>query len=409
MERNLNIGRPPGALLFALFLSGATALLYQVVWQRLLGLACGSDAVSVTIVVTAFLAGLGVGSLIGGVTADRLSDRSAVYVFAGCNLGVAMFALASCAIFHNFFLANSQYLLTSRLTAGTIVFAFLLFPTSLMGMALPLLSKALVSKLSGAAGLLGRVYGINTVGAGVGALVTGWFLIGTFGLEVTLRIGAVLSAGIALIAFVAARRFDRSARRSSSQTAEHAEPLPPSSTLWKWCALVAISGFLVVSLEIVWFRVLVVCLKSNAYIFSYLLFFFLIADAAGSAWGARVIDRIQNPRRAFLYLNVLTVLYAAGSIWGVSTSSSFAPFHRYLATASGVVQFDMTSVLLYLVLSFVLLVPPGFLVGVMFPVASCKLRTSWGIRPGVSSPEWCCSNTFRRQVPFAFSWCSGFF
>jgi spermidine synthase len=83
------------ALSFAFFLSGFGALLCQIVWQRMLGIFAGSDTVSAALVVGAFLAGLGLGSILGAYGADRLSPRRALLGFALCELGVAACALLS--------------------------------------------------------------------------------------------------------------------------------------------------------------------------------------------------------------------------------------------------------------------------------------------------------------------------
>ena len=87
------------AFLALCFASGFAGLVYQVVWQRLLTFITGTDSHSVTIIVAAFLAGLGLGSLVGGQVADRLSARARLWVFAGCELAIALFALVSVTLF----------------------------------------------------------------------------------------------------------------------------------------------------------------------------------------------------------------------------------------------------------------------------------------------------------------------
>ena len=98
-ERHVKAGRGDGPglalLLAAFFLSGFAALVYQTVWQRMLGMFAGSDSVTAAIVVGAFLLGLGVGTLAASLIADRLTIRQAVLGFALCEIGVALFALAS--------------------------------------------------------------------------------------------------------------------------------------------------------------------------------------------------------------------------------------------------------------------------------------------------------------------------
>lgn len=77
------------------FVSGFAALVYQLVWQRLLTFWSGADLYSVTLIVAAFMAGLGLGSLAGGHLADRLRPRQRYLVFAGAEAAIAAFALVS--------------------------------------------------------------------------------------------------------------------------------------------------------------------------------------------------------------------------------------------------------------------------------------------------------------------------
>src|SRR5260370_24631625 len=89
-----------------LFLAGFSALAYQTAWQRMLGAFAGSDSVATTMIVGAFLFGLGIGSLIGAFLADRLSLRSALRAFALCEIGVGVFACLSRTVFYDLFLGQ---------------------------------------------------------------------------------------------------------------------------------------------------------------------------------------------------------------------------------------------------------------------------------------------------------------
>src|SRR5271169_472551 len=127
-------------LLSALFFcSGMPALIYQIVWQRALFSIYGVNAESVAVIVSAFMLGLGLGSLLGGWASSRFPAH-AVALFGASELGVAIFGLASLRIFH----------WAASVTAGaslqfTILFGFLLLivPTVLMGATLPLLCSSL--------------------------------------------------------------------------------------------------------------------------------------------------------------------------------------------------------------------------------------------------------------------------
>ena len=119
------------------FISGFTALLYQVAWQRMLGLFSGSDVRSVTIIVASYLLGLGLGNLFSGAISDRLTSRQCVRVYGCCNLGIACFAVASRFLFYDLLFLRLQYLAQSMVVTLGIVFVSLLIPTVLMGISLP--------------------------------------------------------------------------------------------------------------------------------------------------------------------------------------------------------------------------------------------------------------------------------
>ncbi|HJQ58430.1 MAG TPA: hypothetical protein VJ890_16090, partial [Vineibacter sp.] len=192
-------------LLVLFFLSGFSALVYQTAWHRMLGLFGGADSVSAAIVVGAFLLGLGIGSLAAGLYADRLSRRRALLLFAVCELGIAAFAALSPWLFHDVVYGGLAAMAVSRLSVFLVVFAALLWPTFLMGCSLPLLGKAIVQDIAGSARQIGWLYGINTFGAGIGALAAGWLIIGHLGYAGAVYVAAVLNvivaAGGALLAF----------------------------------------------------------------------------------------------------------------------------------------------------------------------------------------------------------------
>ncbi len=303
-------------MLFGLFfLSGAAALIYQTAWHRLLGLFAGADTIAAALVVGAFLLGLGIGSLVAGLLADRLSRRAALLAFALCEVGIAAFAVASPWLYYDVIYRELLPLSASRGVIFAVVFAGLLWPTFLMGCSLPFLSKAVVSEIAGSAKLIGWLYGLNTLGAGVGAFVGGWYLIGTFGFDKAVYVGAALNLVVAVGGLLLARGLGM---------AETKAPLPAQrledsdgGVVWRWSLLVFISGFLIVALQIVWYRLIGVLLQSNGYSFSLVLSVFLLGDAAGLLVGARTIDRIADPRRFFFLMQGIATALALAGAWFV--------------------------------------------------------------------------------------------
>ena len=305
-------------MLFGLFfLSGIAALIYQTAWHRLLGLFAGADTIAAALVVGAFLLGLGIGSLAAGLYADRLSRRAALIAFALCEVGIAVFAVAQPLALLRRHL--SRFAAARRPRARVIfavVFAGLLWPTFLMGCSLPFLSKAVVSQIEGSAQLIGWLYGVNTLGAGVGAFVGGWFLIGTLGFDKAIYVGAALNLVVAVGGLLLARGLDHGGDAAPSPYAAASDDAG-DGVVWRWSLLVFISGFLIVALQIVWYRLIGVLLQSNGYSFSLVLAVFLLGDAAGLLVGARMIDRIADPRRFFFLMQGMATALALAGAWFV--------------------------------------------------------------------------------------------
>ena len=100
--------------------------------------------------------------------------------------------------------------------------------------------------------------------------------------------------------------------------------------VWRWSLLVFVSGFLIVALQIVWYRLIGVLLQSNGYSFSLVLSVFLLGDAAGLLVGARTIDRIADPRRFFFLMQGIATALALGGAWFV-----------YWAIGAGILPIDL--------------------------------------------------------------------
>ena len=351
--------------LFGLFfLSGAAALIYQTAWHRLLGLFAGADTIAAALVVGAFLLGLGIGSLAAGLYADRLSRRAALIAFAICEVGIAVFAVLSPFLYYDVIYKGLLPLAESRGVIFFVVFAGLLWPTFLMGCSLPFLSKAIVSQIAGSAQLIGWLYGLNTLGAGVGAFFGGWFLIGTVGFDKAVYVGAFLNLVVAVGGVMVARGLDM---RDGEATTKVAVAETADGVVWRWSLLVFISGFLIVALQIVWYRLIGVLLQSNGYSFSLVLTVFLLGDAAGLLVGARVIDRIADPRRFFFLMQGIATTLALAGAWfvylGIGAGLLPATFVDHDIMGPNTANPALIALLL-----LVVVLPASFIMGFSFPV-----------------------------------------
>lgn len=293
------------ALLF--FMSGFAALIYQVIWQRVLGIFSGVHIYSITMIVTAFMAGLGVGSLLGGRYADRLSRSRSVLGFGACEVGIGVFALFSTWLYYDIAYLKLGFLVKYKLAIPLVHFSLLLVPTFLMGASLPLLSRGLVRRTSRAARTIGMLYGLNTIGAALGAFTAVWWMIGAFGFVGTTRVAALLNLVAAAGALWIARNLKREESSATTTTADTAPGIQAVATgdvqfrVGGWALLYWLSGFIALSLEILWFRVLDVSIKQSPYTFGHLLGVFLVFLGIGGIAGALAVGRSRRPGRTFLW------------------------------------------------------------------------------------------------------------
>ena len=360
-------------------LSGAAALVYQVAWQRLLVLHSGVGLYSVAMIVAAFMAGIGVGSLVGGRLSARTGAPRALQAFAILELLVGAFGAASTGIYYDWLYPWAVHLPGASWQAGLLHFVALLPPTLLMGMSLPFLVRAVVTDVEGASRRIGWLYGINMLGAAAGALATPWWLLPAWGVP-----GAVLVAaganGLVGLGALALGWLPRGPDRAPAEEPRAAAPpsaeAPGERPLALWLALYALSGFVALSLEIVWFRLLDVAVKSTAFTFGTLLAVYLFGSAVGSLAGAPLARRLRRPLQVFLLVQCTLVGLSALAVialvvmpprwplvaWYLQYWAAYEFFP--LGHDSDPVQVTRLYVLLPLLLFFV----PTVLMGFSFPV-----------------------------------------
>jgi len=196
---------PPStrALLYVSFAtSGFAALLYQIVWQRSLYAIYGINIESVTVVVTAFMLGLGLGSLAGGAV-SRDPRRPALLLFAIVELGIAAFGLVSLPLFGA---VGRLTLHMPPLGTALVTFLLVLLPTLFMGGTLPLLVGHMVRASRNVGKSVGTLYFVNTLGSAFAALAASLWLMGALGQARTVRLAVSLNVLVSVGAYVLHRR-----------------------------------------------------------------------------------------------------------------------------------------------------------------------------------------------------------
>lgn len=363
--------------------SGISALVYQVAWQRILAFHSGVGIYSIAVIVAAFMAGLGGGSYAGGVVSARIRRATALKIFAALELGVGLFALLSCAIYYDLLYVNAKWLYASLWTATFCHFAALAIPTTLMGMSLPILVRATVDDPRFACRRIGFLYGINILGAGLGALLAPWILIRFLGIQGAVWVGAggnVLAGLTALALGIGRSRGGREAAEVAPLEAdagtEATSEREPSRPFGLWIALYTLSGFCALALEIIWFRIMDVAVKSTAFTFGTVLAIFLFGLAAGALWGGRRAVAVKRPLEAFLRYQSMILIYSGAAICLLAFAPTDWPIYRlyfiywrdFNEFRFGLDPDPKGIICLYLVLPVLLYAPPTVLMGMSFGV-----------------------------------------
>jgi len=367
----------------AFFLSGAAALAYQVAWQRILALQTGVGLYSIAVIVAAFMVGLGLGSHLGASASTRLSRSRALALFAACELAIAAFGALSCTLYYDWLYVRWGSVYGEPLRAGFLQFASLALPTILMGMSLPFLTRAMVRDAATASQTIGFLYAINVLGAAAGALATPWIFIRHHGIRTAVLaavaanvIAGLCAVGLALAARSAKRTETGTGTETETGTDTRAQTDEAPRSFRTWLLLYALSGLSALALEILWFRVLDVALKSTAFTFGTLLTVYLLGSGTGALVGVASVRRLRRPLHAFLALQCALLLYSGGMLAIVTRLPPDTPyFHWFYEVWGGTRSFNLGGAMywvrafnLYVVLPVVLFGPPTVLMGLSFPI-----------------------------------------
>jgi len=285
-------------LLIVFFVSGFPALLYQLVWQGSLFTIYGVNSESITVVVSAFLLGLGLGSLVGGWLSRR-RPLPLLMMFGLIEIGIGIFGFFSLRLF-----AAVGHATLGATTGWTFVFSFCLvvFPTLLMGATLPILTEYLVRRYRNVGRSVGILYAVNTLGSAVACFAAALFLLGALGKSGTVVLAGVLNivaGGLALALHVRAPRI-----KAKHAAATHAASEGPTPTLVRFplaLLLAALTGFVALSYEIVWARVYNFLAEGRATAFPLMLGSFLFGIAGGSLLARRFCRSKSRPVLALAY------------------------------------------------------------------------------------------------------------
>jgi spermidine synthase len=401
------------AVVLLFLVSGATGLIYEVVWMRSLGTVFGNTVLAASTVLTAFMLGLALGSWLLGRAADRLRRPLRVYAYLELCLGVYAFAFPAILLYVDrfylwFYQAYEPGFYLLNLVRFIVSMGILLLPTLLMGGTLPVLSALWTipvephdrGRRTGQS--VGLLYAVNTFGAVAGSFLAGYFLIRIFGVSRSIYLTAAANVVIGAVALLLS--FGVKPRGAPGGTANRqpssrpkALAMPPtaadlSADRGKRTAVLAsifVAGFCALALEVLWTRLLVFVLETSAYAFACMLTCFIFGLAVGSLISSRVlVPRLRNPIFGLGVVEFLLALSVAGSIplLGLLWHIDLFVIEHWIGPRVSFFTDMATHFIDALAVTFV----PTLLMGMVFPLAV-----------QVCAPAW---DTVSRRVGQVYAW-----
>ena len=360
-------------------LSGATGLIYEVLWARMLGLVFGATTLAISAVLCAFMGGLASGSAMASKLAPRMARP--VLLYGVIEILVGLYAVCMPTLFRGI---DWVYATVWQLWhPGFYGFAFsrfalaaiaLVVPTTLMGATLPVLAGAVARSRDERANRIATLYTCNLAGAIMGTVAAGFFLLPSLGMRITVWSAAAVNVVIGAAALlIDLKKRDQAVNgRSLNEPKLEAGPglTINDAKFWLFCAFV--SGFVTIGMQVVWTRLLSMIIGSSTYAFSIVLALFL----GGLSLGAYAVSRKRNPEVALLRRMVLLIeLLTAASLFisirvtnAIPTLLISAGFRLDINSWGGLLTLQIAS-------AGMLILLPAILMGMIMPLALLRAET----------------------------------
>lgn len=370
-------------VIFVLFFaSGISGLIYEVVWLRILSRVIGVTTYATAVTLAAFMAGLAIGSFIFGRFVDKRRDPLRIYALLQLSVAVVAFITPtvlkiSIPLYKYVYqISNQSDGLIAILRVG-VSFISLVIPATLMGGTLPVLTSYLVKR----EGLFGKnfslLYGLNTLGAVLGVILSGFITIGALGEWKTTFIGVLINFIVGAVAYSLYHKASALAEETKAEETRLKEPqaiiqadipISPYSDVVRKVVLISIliSGFTALAYEVLWTRQLILFLQTSIYAFSGMLAVFLTGIGIGSIVMNKIVDKLKTPLVVFGTLELIVGVLSILNLY------LFGPLDSSLASR--------------ILSPIVLVFPLTFLFGAIFPLASlcyAKSTSSSGASVGM--------------------------
>jgi len=378
------------------FFSGASALIYEVVWVRSLSLVFGGSHLAVTTVLSVFMGGLALGSYLIG---KRVSTyKKLLRLYGMLELGIAAFALLFVLLlklYPSIYVPLAQIAVTSPLYLSflrvTFSFIVLIGPTTLMGGTLPVLSSLISTRARTLGSRLSFLYGFNTLGAVAGGTTASFVLLPNYSVGTTLAIAVLINAMVGALAISLENRAEevfqdnqREAELPADAGTFHAGSAEGPGYLFSLKLVlwgIGVSGFCALGYEVLWTRILSIVIGASVYGFAIILMAFLAGIGLGSAAYGLILrvfasfrrDARGYPIRSIVAFGLVQVMIGLSAL-AVTLNIRDLPSHSvslhdfFRSIHFGIGQFG-TGQLSNFVLAFSSVFVPAFFMGVAFPLA----------------------------------------
>ncbi len=406
-----------GLIYLMFFLSGAAALVYQVVWVRSFALIFGGSHLAVTAVLSIFMAGLAIGGYVIGRLVDRVARPLRLYGLL--ELGIAVFALVFMGLMRVYpwiyvTLTQGRDASILYLSVVRILFSILalIVPTTLMGGTLPVLSRFVSRQPENLRNHLAFLYGFNTLGAVLGALLAGFILLRTYPVTTTLYIAITANTLIGLLtiglqdkaasilspgqggALKSPGAVSTSRHPDSAASDETRDVFPLKLVLWG----IGISGFCALGYEVLWTRILTIAIGASVYSFTIMLVAFLAGIALGSKtyglflklFGVKEAGLTRVIRWFGIVQVIIGVTAFLVTVFIRNIPANSVRLQTYFLQ-TGFTAFAMR-VWSNFALAFLYMVVPAFFMGVAFPLAG-EVHVKYGRGVGRAVGEVLAYNT----------------
>lgn len=368
-------------LIFAFFFfSGFTSLVFEVIWERALMRVFGTTSLAISTLLTAFMAGLALGAWLGGRISHRFERPLRVYGLLEGAIGLYALTIpwlldASTFIYRWMFETLLEMPAAFAGVRFLTAFLILLFPTTLMGASLPLVSQWTARAGGVFESRVGLLYGVNTFGAFSGTVLAGFVFLPTFGLAQTNLAFALSNLVLCAIVLMVESRMSVQ-HTSAKATAETnivlgvAELVHLSPVAARWLKIAFLgTGLVSMSYQVLWTRAYVIVLGSSTYSFTLILSTFLAAIACGSALISVFLKRISRPAAWLAATQFLFALFSGLTFMFLDQLPEIL-FHRYRESIGAPAEIFVFQFFVVATLVFV----PVMLQAMAFPLAVRALR-----------------------------------